>query len=86
MSQRLTAERVPSRFSLDDCLNSGVTWSKTNDPTALCGAHVGAETWIVRVNDFPEEHLYTLYVNDEELGSFDEWPRRWSRAEEALNR
>jgi hypothetical protein len=47
----------------------------------LWSAHVGDEAWIVRVNDFPEEHLYTLYVNDEELGSFDEWPRQWSRAE-----
>jgi hypothetical protein len=81
MSRPLTVERVPPRISLDDRLKIGVTWSKTNDPTALWSAHVGDEAWIVRVNDFPEEHLYTLYVNDEELGSFDEWPRQWSRAE-----
>jgi len=85
MNQPLTAERVPPRISLDDCLNIDVQWLKTNDPTVLWRAQVGAETWTVRVNDFPEEHLYTLYVNDEELGSFDEWPRHWSRAEEVSN-
>lgn len=85
MSQPLTAERVPPRISLDDCLKVDATWSKTNDPTALWSARVGAETWSVRVNDFPEENLYTLCVNDEELGSFDDWPRKWSRAEEVLN-
>jgi hypothetical protein len=79
MNQPLTAERVPSRVSLDGCLNVDVKWSKTNDPTVLWSVQVGAETWTVRVNDFPEEHLYTLYVNDEELGSFDDWPRQWSR-------
>jgi hypothetical protein len=84
MNQPLTAERPP-RSSLDDCLNIGVKWSKTDDPTAFWRAEVGAGTWTVRVNDFPEEHLYTLYVNDEEVGSFDEWPRRWSRAEEVSN-
>jgi hypothetical protein len=47
---------------------------------------VEAETWVVRVNDFPEEHLYTLYVNDEELGDFDEWPRQWARVEGVLSR
>ena len=59
---------------------------KTDDPTALWSARVGAGTWTVRVNDFPEEHLYTLYVDGEELGSFDAWPRQWSRIEEASDR
>jgi hypothetical protein len=86
MSQPLTTEKASPRISLDDYLDIDVTWSKTNGPMVLWRARVGAENWIVRVNDFPEEHLYTLYVNDEELGSFDEWPHQWSRAEEVSNR
>jgi len=85
MHQPLTAARVPVHSSLDDCLNIGIRWTKTNDPTALWCARLGAETWTVRVNDFPEEHLYTLFVNDEELGSFDEWPRQWSRVKDESN-
>jgi hypothetical protein len=86
MNQPLTAERLPPRISLDDCLNTDVRWLKTNDPTELWSAQAGAETWTIRVNDFPEEHLYTLLVNDREIGSFDEWPRQWLRAGKALNR
>ncbi len=80
VNQPLTAERSLSRISLDDCLNTDVKWSKTDDPALLWYAQVAAGTWTIRVNDFPEEHLYTLFVNDEDLGSFDEWPRQWSRA------
>jgi len=82
MNQPLTAEKVRPRMSLDDCLTTDVKWSKTDDPTVLWRAQVGAGAWTVRVNDFPEEHLYTLYVNDQQLGSFDEWPRQWSRSQE----
>jgi len=84
MNEPLTDERVPSRSSLEEYLSTDVKWWKTKDPTALWRTQVGAGTWTVRVNDFPEEHLYTLFVNDEELGSFDEWPSQWSRAEERV--
>jgi hypothetical protein len=85
MIQPLIVEGVRPRRSLDDCLNSETKWLKTQDPTALWQTQVGAENWTVRVNDFPEDHLYTLFVNDEELGSFDEWPRPWSRAAEVVS-
>lgn len=78
-------ESIPPRVSLDDRLKKNVKWLRTNDPTALWRSKVGAETWAVRVNDFPEEHLYTLFVNDEDLGNFDEWPGQWSRVEDAPN-
>jgi hypothetical protein len=34
---------------------------------------------LVRVNDFPEEQLYTLFVNGNEVGNFDDWPEQWVR-------
>jgi hypothetical protein len=85
MNQPLTAERVSPRLSLDDCLNTDVRWLKTDSPTALWSAQLGAETWAIRVNDFPQDHLYTLLINDEEVGNFDEWPRVWSRTEGVSN-
>ena len=78
MKQPLTDARVPPHF--EDCLQAIVKWSRTDDPMALWRSHVGPDTWTVRVNDYPEEHLYTLVVNDEALGKFDEWPRQWLRA------
>jgi hypothetical protein len=71
--------------SLGDCLSANIKWFKTKDPTAFWRAQVGPEKWTVRVNDFPEEHLYTLFANGAELGSFNKWPRQWSRAEDIPN-
>ncbi len=79
MKQPLTRESI----SLGDCLNDAVTWSKTQHPTALWRAQVGPQTWTVRVNDFPEDHLYTLLIDEQEIGAFDEWPQRWVRAGES---
>jgi hypothetical protein len=36
---------------------------------------------MIRVNDFPGEHLFTLLINGSEAGSFDEWPTLWIRPE-----
>ena len=33
----------------------------------------------VRLNDFPEEPLYTLIVDGEEIINFNEWPSEWGR-------
>lgn len=35
----------------------------------------------LRVNDFPVEQMYTLFVNGREVGSFDDWPESWNRGE-----
>jgi hypothetical protein len=63
---------------LESRLLTPVKWRRdTDDPEFLWNAEVGKETWRVRVNDFPKEHLYTLFVDGNELGSFDEWPQPW---------
>jgi hypothetical protein len=70
---------------LRERLGKSVKWSKTADPIHLWRATVGLETWVVRVNDFPDEHLYSLLVNNREAGSFDEWPSQWQRVEDSGN-
>jgi hypothetical protein len=72
-------ESVSPRIFLGNCLNEDVSWSRTNDPAALWRARVGPQAWAVRVNDFPEDHLYTLLIDDQEVGDFDDWPIRWLR-------
>jgi len=37
----------------------------------------------LRVNDFPDDHLYTLIVDGDESISFDDWPETWVRAANA---
>lgn len=36
-------------------------------------------TLMIRINDFPEENLYTLICNDKEVKHFDEWPKLWNK-------
>ncbi|MGV2288357.1 hypothetical protein AAHK20_06545 [Trinickia sp. YCB016] len=33
----------------------------------------------IRVNDFPDEFLYTLLIDDVEIIHFNEWPESWSK-------
>lgn len=59
-------------------------WSRSGDPVMPWCTQVDQDKWAVRVNDFPDEHLYTLFVNGAEWESFDDWPPNWlrSKAEE----
>lgn len=82
MKQPLTDKSPPSHIQLETYLRANISWSKTRAAVDMWRSEVGRDTWTVRVNDFPEEHLYTLLVNGDEIGSFDEWPKPWLRGEE----
>jgi hypothetical protein len=36
-------------------------------------------TWRVGLNDFPDDLMYTLIVNDQIIGKFHDWPEHWNR-------
>jgi len=42
-------------------------------------AKVDSQLWSVRLNDFPDEPLYSLLVDDEEVIHFDDWPHFWGK-------
>jgi hypothetical protein len=63
-------------------LETAVAWRATKDPEHPYEATVGGVRWVVRLNDFPEEHLYTLLVEGAERAHFDDWPAAWKRPEE----
>lgn len=60
-------------------LETPVEWTVTGDALVPYWADVDGEVWQVRVNDFPDEHLYTLLVHGSEREHFDDWPTQWSR-------
>ncbi|MGZ8843823.1 MAG: hypothetical protein ACXW18_09175 [Pyrinomonadaceae bacterium] len=61
-------------------LEDEVSWIQTSNPSFPYEANVNGDNLVVRLNDFPDQNLYTLLVNDEELANFDEWPQHWMKS------
>ncbi len=59
-----------------------VSWKKTNDPEFPFEALVNGKCWKLRLNDFPQQLLYTLFIDDREEESFDLWPQAWIKPAE----
>ncbi|MDP9606440.1 UNVERIFIED_ORG: hypothetical protein J2W38_006260 [Variovorax paradoxus] len=62
-----------------DYLQVQISWVKTADaefPFSATGPD--GKKLIIRLNDFPEEPMYTLLCESEPLTSFDEWPQIWT--------
>jgi glycosyltransferase involved in cell wall biosynthesis len=64
---------VPHHFE------EAVVWKPGTDPAYPYEAEVGGDKLLIRLNDFPDENLYTLVVGDVEVANFDDWPRHWIR-------
>ena len=56
-----------------------ISWRKNGDPLHPYIANLDGEKCVIRLNDFPDEHLYTLLVNDVEIANFSDWPEQWAR-------
>jgi len=65
--------------SLARYLRRQVQWTATGDPVEPYASMSGAHEWRLRINDFPEEHLYSLIVDGTEVSGFDDWPESWVR-------
>ncbi len=57
-----------------------IVWVKGTDLEYPFLAESGGKQCVLRLNDFPEETLYTLLVNGGEGAQFDDWPKLWVRA------
>ena len=60
-------------------LEEHVIWRRSTDPSYPYEATFNGERLVIRLNNFPDENLYTLLVNDEEVAHFDDWPEPWTR-------
>lgn len=56
-----------------------IVWRKNADPLRPYAADLEGRKSVIRINDFPEEHLYTLIVGDAEIADFSDWPAQWTR-------
>ncbi len=66
--------------TLDEAFSRRLSWRKTRDVDHPWETIVDGRVWRIRLGDFPAEKAYTLLVNDDEIGSFDDWPSAtWTR-------
>lgn len=60
-------------------LSTPLEWKETGEPEFPWEAHWNGNRLSLRLNDFPEQPLYTLMESGHQLGDFDDWPPAWKR-------
>ena len=66
-------------MKVQNYLAEKIIWKRGSNSTYPYVGDFEGDKCLIRVNDFPDEHLYTLIVNDREIASFDDWPTHWHR-------
>ena len=67
------------RKELGKLLTRNLSWHTTSDVDHPWATEVSGETWRIRLNDFPDDLMYTLIINDAVIGKFHDWPKSWQR-------
>jgi len=62
-----------------DLLSRRIDWKRSDDAIFPYHAEIDGKLARLRVNDFPAEPLYTIFVDEREVGDIDDWPANWSR-------
>ena len=66
---------------IEEWADRTLEFKKTGDPLVPLMARFGGDRLALRLNDFPAEDMWTLLVNDESVGNFNDWPPAWRRPE-----
>jgi hypothetical protein len=56
-----------------------VVWRRTGRAEYPYAASVAGQDWVIRLNDFPVDPMYTLFIGGRDVGDFDDWPGCWQR-------
>lgn len=56
-----------------------LTWRTTNHPEFPWAADADGDQLQVRLNDFPDDFMYSLLINETIIGDFHDWPENWQR-------
>jgi hypothetical protein len=58
-------------------LDEVVHWEATGGIFVPFQARVGEAIWALRLNEFPERPMYTLFIDGMEIGTLDDPPHTW---------
>lgn len=56
-------------------------WDSTDNREVPWSTVVDGRRWTVRLNDFPDDYMYSLIIDGADAGPFHDWPETWSRPE-----
>lgn len=59
-------------------LDKEITWRKPKYPDFAYATILDGDKLFLYINDFPDEPLYTLYVNDKKIIDIDDLPETWT--------
>jgi hypothetical protein len=68
-----------TRSRLDSLLQTPIAWNPTPSAFVPYVARVEGRELALRLGEFPEEPMFALFVDGQEMGAFDDWPSGWSR-------
>jgi len=78
-TEHLVKQRKRSKVTeLGDLLSEVLAWERTGNPEYPYQTVFQGTNCFIRINDFPQESLYSLIAGDQEF-NFDEWPSHWER-------
>ncbi len=64
---------------LGECMCRKVTWVRTENLDIPWETCVEGQSWQARINDFPDDYLYSLFIAGKMAGKFHDWPETWIR-------
>jgi Protein of unknown function (DUF416) len=64
---------------LAELLARELSWSETDDVNHPWATDVDGKRWQVRINDFPDDLMYSLVIDGASVGDFHDWPGSWHR-------
>jgi hypothetical protein len=56
-----------------------IAWTHTGDGEVPYRADEDGWNLLIRVNDFPDQPLYTLFVDEIKISDLEDWPPAWTR-------
>jgi uncharacterized protein YjaG (DUF416 family) len=78
--RKKSSPEAKAAAALGEKLARDVAWDDTGDVDFPWSAAVDGARWRVRINDFPDEPMYSLEIDGVVVGDFHDWPAHWARA------